>query len=72
MIAQPLNPPKGGSLKWAWRLIDRHRNREHIDSNQMEHALAAIANVTGRAPIHGSPTYEFDDEQRLREKVIAR
>jgi hypothetical protein len=28
--------------------------------------------VHGRRPIHGSPTYQFDDETRLREKVVAR
>lgn len=69
MSAAPLNPSKGGSLAWAWRLIDRHRDREQIDGNQIETALKAIANVHGRAPIHGSPTSAFDDEERLRAKV---
>jgi hypothetical protein len=72
MSAAPLNPAKGGSLKWAWRLIDRHRNREHIDGNQIENALKAISNVHGRAPRHGSPTYEFDCEDELRAKATPR
>jgi hypothetical protein len=72
MSAQPINPSKGGSLAWAWRLIDRHRRREHIDSNQIGQALKAIASVTGRAPIHGSPTYEFDDEAALRTRHVPR
>lgn len=56
------------SLRWAWKLIDRKRTRENVSAHQIEIVLAAIANVTGRAPIHGSPTYEFDDEAALRNR----
>ncbi|MFX1716722.1 hypothetical protein [Paraburkholderia sp. A1RO-5L] len=64
----PLNPSKGGNLKWAWRILDRRRARENVDENQIAQALAAIANVHGRAPIPGSLTYEFTDEAALRAK----
>ena len=67
-----LNPSKGGSLGWAWKMIDRHRRRDKIDSNQIEQALKAIENVTGRRPIHGLPTHEFHDEATLRLKVAPR
>ncbi|QIE23543.1 hypothetical protein SBC1_14300 [Caballeronia sp. SBC1] len=53
-------------LYFAWRMLDRYRNREAINEHQIEFALAAIANATGRAPIHGSPTYEFESEAALR------
>ena len=72
MSAAPVNPSKGGNLQWAWRLLDRHRRREHIDSNQIEQALKAIANTHGRGPIPGSLTYEFSDEDLMRAKVVAR
>lgn len=65
-MSAAINQSKGGSLIWAWRLIDRKRRRESIDANQIAHALAAILAVHGRAPIHGSPTYEFDGEAELR------
>lgn len=65
-MTAPANKSKGGSLAWAWRLIDRSRARENIDGNQIAHALAAIANVTGRAPIANSLPYEFDGEAELR------
>ncbi|MFL9994318.1 hypothetical protein PQR34_28960 [Paraburkholderia sediminicola] len=65
----PLNPSKGGSLKWAWRIIDIRRARGQVDEHQIEYALNAIEAVHGRRPIHGSPTYAFDDEERLRVKV---
>jgi hypothetical protein len=61
-----LNPSKGGSLKFAWKILDRGRNREAVSAHQIEFALQAIENVTGRAPIHGSPTYEFENEAALR------
>ncbi|MFL9987633.1 hypothetical protein [Paraburkholderia sediminicola] len=59
-------------LYWAWLMLDRFRARQNINAHQIEIALAAIEAAHGRRPIHGSPTYEFDDEQRLREKVVAR
>jgi hypothetical protein len=54
---------------WAWRMIDRHRNRENINMHQIEFALAAIEQVHGRRPIHDSPGYLFEDDERLRAKV---
>ncbi|MGY6161862.1 hypothetical protein [Paraburkholderia strydomiana] len=57
MSTEPINKSKGGSLAWAWRMIDRHRRRESVRPHQVEFALAAIANVTGRHPIHRSPTH---------------
>lgn len=72
MSLQSNNPSKGGSLGWAWKLLDRHRRRDRIDSNQVDHALAAIASVHGRSPIAGSPTFEFSDEVALRQKVAPR
>ncbi|NYH24673.1 hypothetical protein [Paraburkholderia bryophila] len=59
-------------LYFAWKLIDRYRNREAINEHQIEFALKAIETVTGRRPIHGSQALEFEDEARLREKVVAR
>lgn len=59
-------------LFWAWLMLDRFRAKQYINAHQIEFALAAIEQVHGRRPIHGSPTYEFEDEQRLREKVVAR
>jgi hypothetical protein len=72
MSFQTMSAAKGGSLGWAWKLIDRHRRREHVDGNQIEIALAAIANVTGRGPISGSLTYEFPDEDILRRRATPR
>jgi hypothetical protein len=72
MSVQPLNPSRGGSLAWAWKMLDRHRRRENVNAHQIDFALAAIANATGRAPIRGSPTHEFDDEERLRLKAAPR
>jgi hypothetical protein len=57
---------------WAWRMIDRHRNRENINEHQIEYALKAIETVHSRRPIHGSPTYRFDDEDILRAKAVPR
>lgn len=71
-MTAPANKSKGGSLAWAWRLIDRSRAGENIDGNQIAHALAAIANVTGRAPISGSIGYEFEDEAALRQRHAPR
>ena len=62
---------KGGSLAWAWKLLDRHRRRESIDGNQMEIALAAIANVTVRTPLP-APNYEFGNEAAIRSKATLR
>jgi hypothetical protein len=59
-------------LYWAWLMLDRFRAKQAINPHQIEYALNAIEAVHGRRPIHGSPTYEFEDEQRLREKVVAR
>jgi hypothetical protein len=59
-------------LYFAWKLIDRFRARQNVNTHQIEFALKAIETVHGRRPIHGSPTYQFDDETRLREKVVAR
>ncbi|MBB5543316.1 hypothetical protein A8H39_10970 [Paraburkholderia fungorum] len=56
-------------LYWAWLMLDRFRARQNINARQIEIALAAIETAHGRRPIHGSPTYEFDDEERLRVKV---
>jgi len=53
-------------LYFAWRMLDRYRNREAINEHQIEFALKAIESVHGRRPIAGSPTYEFDDESALR------
>ncbi|MGF6772897.1 hypothetical protein P3T18_005391 [Paraburkholderia sp. GAS199] len=57
---------------FAKRLIDRYRNREKLTQHQIEFALAAIEQVHSRRAIHGLATFEFEDEQRLREKVAAR
>jgi hypothetical protein len=38
----------GGSVAWAWRLIDRHRRREGVNQHQLEIAMQAIEKVTGR------------------------
>jgi hypothetical protein len=59
-------------LYWAWRMLDRFRARQDINPHQIEQAIAAIANVHGRSPKHGSPTYEFDDEAMLRQKATPR
>ena len=69
MSATLLKPSKGGSLKWAWSMLDRARGRQNINAHQIEIALAAIETAHGRRPIHGSPTYAFDDEEILRAKV---
>jgi hypothetical protein len=58
-------------LYWAWRILDRYRARQDIHAHQIEQALAAIANVTGRSPNPG-PNYEFADEDVLRRKVSPR
>lgn len=57
---------------WAWRMIDRHRNREKLTQHQLDFALAAIEQVTGRKPIPGDPGYQFEGEAALREKMVAR
>lgn len=72
MSVKPINQSNGVSLAWAWKLIDRRRNRENITPHQIEFALAAIANLTGRSPISGSPTYDFDDEATLRARHSAK
>lgn len=59
-------------LYWAWLMLDRYRAKQNISSHQIDFALTAIEAVHGRRPIHGSPMYEFEDEVRLREKVVAR
>lgn len=72
MSTAPLNPSKGGSLKWAWAMLDRFRARQNVNEHQIEYALAAIETVHGRRPIHGSPIYEFDGEAELRAKHAPR
>jgi hypothetical protein len=67
-MSEPLNKSKGGSLLWAWRILDRHRRRDTLTPHQIEMALSAIKSAHGRHPIHGSPTYAFDDEVALRAK----
>lgn len=68
----PRNPSKGGSLKWAWVLIDRRRARGNVSDHQISEALKAIALVHGRAPIRNSSTYEFSDEEILRTQAMPR
>lgn len=56
----------------AWRMIDRHRNREKLTQHQLDFVLAAIEQVHGRRSINGSPMYEFSDESALRGKHVPR
>jgi hypothetical protein len=70
MSLQSINPSRGGSIAWAWKLIDRHRRRDHLAAHQIEIALDAIENIHRRRPIPGSGDYAFSDEDQLRKKVI--
>ena len=69
MSIQSLNKSKGGSLAWAWRLIDRHRAGASIKQHQIDFALEGIEKALGRRPCHGTM---FDGEEHLRKRVVPR
>lgn len=64
MSTQPANASRGGSLKWAWRIIDDERAGRHVAQRQLDIAMQAIANVTGQRPTKGT---QYADEERLRQ-----
>jgi len=68
MSLQPINQSKGGSLKWAWRIVDDYRaNDRSVPAQKLRFAQEAIFNVTGRRPSHGTT---YLDEEQLRKRAV--
>jgi hypothetical protein len=62
----PTNRPKGGSLGWAWRVIDDYRaNDRAVPAHKLEVATDAIFNVTG---YKAGPGVTYTDETALRRR----